>query len=566
MPNMNSLASILQGLNDQQLQMEMQNPTGQVPQFLVMSEMQRRQQMRAEAAPVAPAPVTTVADDIQQAEMAQQQPQPQGVAGLPQMASGQDAPGGVASFAGGGRVDENEWYQFGPRTRYPSGGPGKLKRTPIDPDAAVEYYQDPLGAPSYTTDADDEDNLINRAKSYMRGANARFKHEFNKARGVMTDPFDVNQKPEQDSFQEYADVYAREQARFPPPVSDTYPEQARLRASNAAPLRIETNGVGGPGDADPVADVQRQGIGSKMSGKSASKTGVASVSATNTAPRVGLEVPPMPGALEDPQLKEVQDYLQMVREQNPDMIKPMIDAANARVEANKAGRKDAANMALMQAGLGMMASKNPGFLGGVGEGGIAGLKTYTDQLREVNQRDAELQRHRDNLALAQAEAARGNFKTAADLANHANTQALTMHGHKRQERRDDITARNQALQMNFQGEKLDRQLDLEERKLKSIDAYRDASVRAKSSGASAAGGKEAKAALSEYNKLKKEFLTANKGGIGADQNAMLEQAHQYAYQRMAPAQRQHIDGMYSGVMSVQPQQKVLKLGTNGFYQ
>jgi hypothetical protein len=43
------------------------------------------------------------------------------------------------------------------------------------------------------------------------------------------------------------------------------------------------------------------------------------------------------------------------------------------------GKKDRSlNNALMAAGLSMMASKNPDFLGSVGEGGIAGLKAYTE--------------------------------------------------------------------------------------------------------------------------------------------------------------------------------------------
>jgi hypothetical protein len=55
--------------------------------------------------------------------------------------------------------------------------------------------------------------------------------------------------------------------------------------------------------------------------------------------------------------------------------------ARAQLEETKAGQaKESANnvnMAMIRAGLGMMASKRPDFLGGAGEGGISGLEQYS---------------------------------------------------------------------------------------------------------------------------------------------------------------------------------------------
>lgn len=55
----------------------------------------------------------------------------------------------------------------------------------------------------------------------------------------------------------------------------------------------------------------------------------------------------------------------------------------------KRDREDAFNMALMMAGLGMMAGKSSNALANIGEGGIMGLKAYADQLAQSRARALE---------------------------------------------------------------------------------------------------------------------------------------------------------------------------------
>jgi len=55
----------------------------------------------------------------------------------------------------------------------------------------------------------------------------------------------------------------------------------------------------------------------------------------------------------------------------------------------KRDREDAFNMALMQAGLAMMAGKSSNALANIGEGGIAGLQAYASQLGQARARDLE---------------------------------------------------------------------------------------------------------------------------------------------------------------------------------
>ena len=104
---------LIKGLDDRRLQEEAKRPTGQVPQFLVVSEIQRRTDMRKKYQdPSQQQPQGTVADQITQAGIASVQP-PQMMQGQPMPMQGQPMPmqaygGGMTPFmrkyAGGGVV------------------------------------------------------------------------------------------------------------------------------------------------------------------------------------------------------------------------------------------------------------------------------------------------------------------------------------------------------------------------------------------------------------------------------------------------------------------------------
>lgn len=125
----------IKGLPDDYLFNEAQYPSGKLPQFLVVSEIQRRQDMRQRYQANAKQPEGTVKDQIlmgaqqgaqqapqaaQQAPQAMpQQPMPQGIpqtiqpSGTAYMASGGIAPGGTVYMADGGRVPERDsgWWR-----------------------------------------------------------------------------------------------------------------------------------------------------------------------------------------------------------------------------------------------------------------------------------------------------------------------------------------------------------------------------------------------------------------------------------------------------------------------
>jgi len=126
--NLNQLSDQLKDVPQNRLIDYAQNPNSVVPQFLALAEIQRRQQLSAQAQP----PQSTVANDVlaqAQPPMPQQMP-PQGVVSLPQQAPQQMAQqlpenqpgvsqlpsgmpqgmaaGGIVAFAGGGMADDEE--------------------------------------------------------------------------------------------------------------------------------------------------------------------------------------------------------------------------------------------------------------------------------------------------------------------------------------------------------------------------------------------------------------------------------------------------------------------------
>ena len=83
------IEDVLKGLPDQALRQEAQQPTGQVPQYMVVSEIQRRSKMRKSFEAQQEQPSTTVAEQILTggvASVAPPPPQMMGAMGMPQQA------------------------------------------------------------------------------------------------------------------------------------------------------------------------------------------------------------------------------------------------------------------------------------------------------------------------------------------------------------------------------------------------------------------------------------------------------------------------------------------------
>tara|TARA_R110002020_G_scaffold107277_2_gene249261 strand:- start:153 stop:2831 length:2679 start_codon:yes stop_codon:yes gene_type:complete len=78
MPNILQMQEILKSVPDQRLMQEMQKPTGRAPQFLVMTELQRRKKVRDEYQGRVQEEQTTVVEDMVRSAAPQQAPMPSG--------------------------------------------------------------------------------------------------------------------------------------------------------------------------------------------------------------------------------------------------------------------------------------------------------------------------------------------------------------------------------------------------------------------------------------------------------------------------------------------------------
>jgi hypothetical protein len=117
MPDAVTQVNDLKGMPDQALQMELMNPSGAVPAYLVLAEAQRRQLMRQSAVTQQnQAPVGSVYDDVIRSMMARQPPQGAAPAGMtPPPAAPPAAPQTPQNFrppqgmAEGGEVDDDDY-------------------------------------------------------------------------------------------------------------------------------------------------------------------------------------------------------------------------------------------------------------------------------------------------------------------------------------------------------------------------------------------------------------------------------------------------------------------------
>jgi len=149
--NIIKLQNELRSVPDNALIGYVQNPTGNVPSYLALSELQRRKDMRTKYE-AQQTPQSSVADDLEQQAAPQAQPQEaQGVAGLPipdQMFSGQGmAAGGIVAFEDGGDVAASD---MAPGSDLPSTeGMSDIQRSLMG--RSPVYYTGATADPAFTS-------------------------------------------------------------------------------------------------------------------------------------------------------------------------------------------------------------------------------------------------------------------------------------------------------------------------------------------------------------------------------------------------------------------------------
>ena len=357
--NILKLQNELKGVPDNALIGYVQNPTGNVPSYLALSELQRRKDMR-EKYQAQQAPQSSVADDLQQPaapqvqpQQAMPEPQAQGVAGLPvpdQMFSGQGmAAGGIVAFDDGGEVPSFA----GPYGSYvnPSlyGGEVKEYKNPYKSMKLFgeEYnlYGDGLLGPN-----PDQDTI--RAFENQRSMN----------------PF-ISGMPRTDLADEYARLRLKASKN-----QATQQDYDRMNAINESMRPAENYPTGGgPDSATSLAALKQSADKAAMDKqRDLSKEKEKAIRDIYATKGGGA------GAREG--VKSLSDYAKEFRDVvGEDPMQAKLAARMEKMDAASAKQAEQAPwMALAQAGFGIAAGKSPYALQNIAAGAMEGVKSYSD--------------------------------------------------------------------------------------------------------------------------------------------------------------------------------------------
>lgn len=378
--NLIEIAEDLKDVPDQYLMQEIQQPTGNFPAYLVVSELGRRKRMREKVAKEMP--TQTVAEELatppQMPQMGTMMPQgaPQaGLMGMPQAQTelaAQDAMGTTPpemmmptqQMAGGGMVS---FKQGGDVIRAFDGLPeGMFSGTPS---------AGGMGLPQVIEQ--DPDRFI---PSALMPSTVYFAYMTPEEQAIFERTGVVPESAKQKYMQAQM---ARSQPAAVAPVA----------VAPTTPAAAPTAPAGAPPAAPPVARANIPQFQPAVIPEAMSDY------ARQTARAQGLS-----------------DYEQAV----PDRTTKFFTEDIARREGEIEGRRGSnINEALIQAGLGIMGSKSPRFLQAASEGGLSALKSYREGAKDIRQSEEALLASRAKMVEAQMLRDDRKFKAAEDAEKRA---------------------------------------------------------------------------------------------------------------------------------------------------
>ena len=177
--NIIKIQNQLKGVPDDTLVGYVQNPSGQVPTYLALSELQRRKEMRSNYQANKPEEKSVAEDLVAEAQpqpgitaLPEAQPMMEAMAPQPEMPMEQMAHGGLAELDTGNMYDENN-YATGGIVAFDDGGPvkhyaygGRTKTDPFMYDPS--YYQDAQAALMKPKDSISLDDYIINQQAAQR--------------------------------------------------------------------------------------------------------------------------------------------------------------------------------------------------------------------------------------------------------------------------------------------------------------------------------------------------------------------------------------------------------------
>ena len=383
--NLLKIQDILKGTPDKYLTQMVQQPTGDVPQFLVLGEIQRRKDMRESAQA---APETTVADDLEQqglaalqqaseteapAEAAPEQ-MDQGVASIPtEMPEVSAAGGGIIAFEEGGDVEHfaNRGYVDAPGLSEADVAYADAMRNSWVGNAA-DTLLDYTALLPYT--------LGKKGLSYLKGRQPVWDPV--KGKYVLRSELpDTSAADKEAAYQakmaagrkvreDYLAANATPAAPVSPPAAgNALPSFSEFMQQNKNPLAAEAT-------RDQVAPPTVVPPGRNAAPVGATPAAPQFQPTMGSAPTINYDLagyneamlPTRDAAVEAARFKSI------VGEDTG--LAGLKDKLAAMEEKSKGEEERAPWMALVRAGLGMAAGTSPYALSNIGAGGIEGLKDY----------------------------------------------------------------------------------------------------------------------------------------------------------------------------------------------
>lgn len=361
--NMLQVQDALKNASDDQLMREMTNPTGMAPQFLVLSEMKRRKDMRAKVEP----PQGTVADDL----LAQDD------GGIRDMVAQENPEAEPAEEMAAGGLASLRHYRAGGAIRYSEGGV-------VDPD-------DPNLTPF--------ESLLARRRRDAEERQARIE------RNLAIERSTSGQRRDAGIFGFFAAPQGR-RAESERVVQGTDNQRRNLVENPAEFERFQSNPGGfateipdPPPPAPPlpgttVAPVQnteqRQGEARPGGNQGGSQTRVTGQGSTPTSASPAQAQP-----------DGISEGIQRLANSLPDRISGLARRLEEGRTDPASRRSEAMNMALIDAGLRIAGSNSPRLAGAIAEGGVPALQAFSQAQQQIRQDQRADDREALQLALAQ---------------------------------------------------------------------------------------------------------------------------------------------------------------------
>jgi hypothetical protein len=374
--NLLGIQDVLKNASDQQLMHLMRSPDSTAPSYLVLSELSRRKEMRAKQTQP---PQGTVAQDLTSEENMQA---PMGIRSLSTPEPGDEEypteegdgiqamrEGGVIRMAGGDEVEGGGRSRAGQFFDYTTGQfSSALEAAPRVLEGNLEIARRGLGSNPYTY-------FFGAPSEHTQSSNER-QYLIDNAGKIRSGQFDMEAfRRDPAGYMQANPVGPRVTASPPPPAT---PPAA------SGPTAAQTN------DAITTARVQ------PVSG--ASPSGIPAGAGTGIRALGGGAAP---AAAAPPALPTIAQNMERNLELFPGIPAELMDRIRASRTNEGDRRKEAQNMALIEAGLRMASSNNPRLGAAFAEGAAPAVQSYAQQLGQIRQdQNADLTRE---LSVAQAD-------------------------------------------------------------------------------------------------------------------------------------------------------------------